>query len=306
MFRQHLHGGGSPSQTMKEIKEAFEKKDYFKVLELTKESKDYEGILYHLSALMGLSRFTEAIAYLKQNQDILYSNNPLRTLDTCFSLRFYLKQFDEAYDDLAEFNDYPYVSQAVEEALRALPKRIRAEEKASYKGNKKKDIDLDPKRSEEALLEDLSLIQVEEIPQYIPQLRTLVASLGKDGARTYALLLLLAGEDSKEIRFLKNGSEFVLTPKELTRPFSDQNHRQFLDIIASKSKDPSLLNVALKLYSQAVLSAYPDNLLEDGKLDDYALSFLSLGASYLNSEATFPPSDPSVKAKIEALLKTAK
>lgn len=291
---------------MEELRKAFESQDYRRVLELTKGKNTLPFVIYRLSALIALKKYKPALDLLIEHRDELYKHDPIATIETSYSLRFSLEQFDEAYDDIEIFGNYPYVNQEVEEELRALPKRIRKAERDLIKSQYKDGVNLSISQSEEELLRNLDSIEAEEIPNYLVQIRNIVSSLGKDGARTYALMLLVAAEDDKEIRFIKNGSEFVLTPKELERPFSGETHLKFLDQVASECKDPSVANVALSLYSKALVAAYPEPLLENNKTLDYALAFIDIAREYLHSENDVPSHiDPNVILRVHKFLDAA-
>ncbi len=291
---------------MNELKQAFESQDYRKVLELTNGKKELVFIVYRLSALIGLNRYDSALRLLIENRDALFKADPIKTIETNFVLRFQLRQFDEAFDDIGIFGDYPYVSQEVEEELRALPKRVRKAEHDFIKSQNKGEINLSINQSEADLLRNLDVIEIEEIKRYIPELRNIVSSLGKDGARTYALMLLKAGGDKEEIKFLKNGSEFILIPNELEQPFSGDAYLKFINKVNDECKDPSLSNIALSLFSRAYIAAFPEQLIEDNKINDYALAFIDIAKEYLHLDNQTPSIiDPDVILRVHKFLDAA-
>ena len=291
---------------MSELEQAFKSEDYRKVLELTNGKNDIPSITHRISAYIGLKRYQEALDLLIKHREELYKLAPKNILEVNFTLRFELGQFDEAFDDIGVFGDYPYISQEVEEELRALPKRVRKAEKDTLKREQKGVINLSLEQPEESLLKNLDAIEIDEVPTYRRDLRKVVSSLGKDGARTYALMLLVAAGDKEEIKFLKNGSEFVVVPSDLERPFSGNDHLRFLDMVAEESKDPSLTNIALTLYSKALVAAYPESLLEEGKLRDYALAFIDIAKEYLHLDNNTPSViDPDVIVRVHKFLDAA-
>ncbi len=291
---------------MSELEQAFQSEDYRKVLELTNGKTDIPSITHRISAYIGLKRYQEALDLLIKHREELYKLAPKNILEVNFTLRFELGQFDEAFDDIGIFGDYPYISQEVEEELRALPKRVRKAEKEALKREQKGVINLSLEQPEESLLKNLDAIEIDEVPTYRKDLRKVVSSLGKDGARTYALMLLVAAGDKEEIKFLKNGSEFVVVPADLERPFSGNDHLRFLDMVAEESKDPSLTNIALTLYSKALVAAYPEPLLAEGKLRDYALAFIDIAKEYLHLDNNTPSViDPDVIVRVHKFLDAA-
>jgi hypothetical protein len=112
---------------MDSLKSLMDKKEYQLVLDLTKGSSDPEAIFYRATAYISLNQPVPATALLVENREELFKANPVLLMKVTFELRFIQKQFDEAYKDLEWFSNQPYVSQAVEEQLRAAPALIRSE-----------------------------------------------------------------------------------------------------------------------------------------------------------------------------------
>lgn len=291
---------------MKELEEAFKSQDFLKILELTKDKEDLPSKAYRLNALIFLKKYASALSLLIENRDEFFEADPIKTIEANFSLRFALNQFDEAYDDVDVFSDYPYVSQEVEEELRKLPKLVRNAEKSYLRRNSKKEIDLSLNQNESTLLENLDRISDKDIPSHLNEIRNVVSSLGKDSARTYALMLLVAGKDQKEIKFIKNDSEFDVIPSELELPFSGDTHLRFVNQVQEECKDPSLSDVALSLYSNAYIAAYPEPLLEEGKISDYVSAFIEIAREYLKQDDIAPSKiDPEVLLRVKKFLDAA-
>ena len=93
---------------MDNYKTLLEKGEYELVEQLTRLSKKPKELLYRLSALLSLSRYEEAVDILVSDRDILWKENPVLTLKVNFEVRFALKEFDEAYEDLAYFQNIRY------------------------------------------------------------------------------------------------------------------------------------------------------------------------------------------------------
>ena len=291
---------------MNDLEQAFNSKDFKKVLELTKGKKEIVFTIYRLSALMALGKYSAAMSFLIENRDELFKTDPMKTIKANFSLRFALKQFDEAYEDIEAFNDYPYVSQEIEEELRGLHKRIRRAEKDSLREENAAKINLSLDQSESELLKNLDLINDKDIASNLPEIRKIVSSLGKDSARTYALMLLVAANDEKEIKFIKNDSEFDVIPSELEKPFFGDTHLRFVNKVQEECKDPSLADVALSLYSNAYISAYPEPLIEERKINDYVAAFKEIAMEYLRQENNEPTKiDANVLERIRKFLEAA-
>ena len=179
---------------MSNYKELMEKKEYLTLLEEAKGKKDPESLFFSASAYLALNDGKKALDILLSNRDILWADNPVLTMKSTFEIRFALKEFDEAYEDMKDFENRPYVSQEVEEVLRGLNGYIRANERATFHYEK-----MEPEELKEKLLttkDDFMLLQllskVEADPsKYLSEIRSIVSSDRNDSLRTFALLLLV-------------------------------------------------------------------------------------------------------------------
>ena len=272
---------------MATVKELYDKGAYIEAAVLGKNSSDPEEIFIGVSSYLSLGQGEEGMSVLLEKRGILWKANPLLTLKANFDLRFILGQFDEAYEDLAYFSDLPYVSQKVEEALRALPKTIRANELAS-KGEKdlkeEEIIDLlEDLNDPMGVLVGLNELKNKDIARYLEQIKAiLVASIHPD-VKTFALMLLVEKSINEEIPFEKANERLVINPSKLGSPFDTKAYRLTRAKIA-ESNDSSLSGVALGLLDQYCLALYPRKAIEDGEEERYASALLALGARYLGSK----------------------
>ena len=102
----------------------FKKKQYQLIIDVTDGSLDIEAISYRLNALIALNRYQDALTLIIARNDLLYQKDPLKCMELHFELLLHEKKFDEALMTLKKYEEMPYVSQRVEEFLRAIPKKI--------------------------------------------------------------------------------------------------------------------------------------------------------------------------------------
>lgn len=293
---------------MEDCKALLQKGEFARVEALTRQAKDGRGLLYRLSALLGLCRYEEALALVTSNRQALWQENPLRTLQANFELRFALGQFDEAYADLDYFQQLPYVRQEVEEALRALPQAIRAAERAARPGPEYQDEEIAAifagRGNDMELLHLLHRLQQEGADRYLTQIREVATSLSRPSdLRTFALLLLLSCGDEQALRFEKNGVARTLIPAKLHPPFSDKDYATLANRL-SGHKDASLGNLALSLVNQVVLALFPEPLASLGPSELLEDASLALARRYLRLSS--PPATKAMEeamGKIERLLR---
>lgn len=272
---------------MDNLKSILEKKNYDLVLSLTEGSQDPETLVYRISAFLGKGEAKKARETIVNNRDDLYLFNPLLTLKSNFEIRYILGEYDEAYEDLAYFNEKPYASQEVEEYLKLLPRLIRQNERNSQLAH-----DYSPEEIKKVLAnskddyEVLSLLnRLSEAPmnEYVSYVEQILVSQRHPSVKTFALLLLVSIHYPKSVTFNKNGKVYHLVPKDLVPPFTGEEYTNFERNMSDMAKDPSCFSVAKSLWSDYVLSLYPEKafLGQDDRLTMTALLLLS--QEYLHS-----------------------
>lgn len=266
-----------------------------KISQLVQEGKNAEAIglderelqgrdfFFLVSAYLSLSKGKEAMEVLLKHRDELYAIDPLLTLKANFETRFLLKQFDEAEQDLRYFENLPYVSQKVEEALRGLPSTIAATRYASS-----------PKPDLEQILETLAspsddlmllsalngLKNVGALEDYRELVEELLLGPYHDDVKTYALMLLSAKGSTHEVAFQKRGRTYRLVPAKLGTPFALPEYKKIREAVEN-GLDQSLREVMGELLDLYALICYPERFVSPGEVDAFLQGLTELGHRYL-------------------------
>ena len=274
--------------SMDNYKTLLEKKEYDLLLSLTEGDLSPAGLSYRASAYLAKGDAKQAFNILNAHRDELYKVNPLKTMKSIFELRFILKEFEEAYDDLEHFENLPYVSQEVEEYLHALPKLIRTEERNSSLSDKYSEEEIIEKLSEKSddyeIISTLNIIGPWRAKDYVRSLVNLVTGQKSSLVRTYALMYLIAAKYDKEITLIKNGKTFNIVPARIDPPFTGKEFEDFREKLDESINDPSVSNVAKKLLNDYIFELFPETLPLEKEGPVYLLAFSSLAHEYLSSE----------------------
>ena len=268
---------------MQKIEDLFEEGEFGKVLELTENSKEPQDLFVRISSFIESGKREEALKVLLENREPLFKARPIITMRADFELRFALNQFDEAYEDLSYFNNLPYVSQEVEEALRGFPKLIREEEKASLLqgAGKVKDLRALLNSSDPyAVLGALSQIGNKRLKGYETEIERILVSSSFADVKSFALEVLVAEGYEKEVRFLDGEDILRIIPKELCSPFDEPSYSNLREMLRTL-KDSSLLSVCTNLLDQIALASFPRYPFEEAPLSLELEALISLGNEYL-------------------------
>lgn len=273
---------------MDSYKTILEKKDYDLLLALTEGDDSPAGLTYRAAAYLAKGEAKTALKIFKNNEKKLYENNPLAYMKSLFDMRFILKQFDEAYDEMLYFENLPYISQEVEEYLRALPKLIRSEERNS---NLNKDYDDEELKDKLALAKDdyeiisiLNMVGPLKANRFERELKHLAEGNRGEIVRTYALLFLVAGKCEKEIHFQKRGKEFIVIPKTLIPPYTGKDFDNIAKSLSEYNVDPSIAGASRKVLDNYIFDVYPELPDFKNKHDAYLLAISAIGHELLGSE----------------------
>ena len=274
--------------SMDNYKTLLEKKEYDLLLSLTEGDLSPAGLSYRASAYLAKGDAKQAFNILNAHRDELYKVNPLKTMKSIFELRFILKEFEEAYDDLEHFENLPYVSQEVEEYLHALPKLIRTEERNSSLSDKYSEEEIIEKLSEKSddyeIISTLNIIGPWRAKDYVRSLVALVTGQKSSLVRTYALMYLIAAKYDKEIALIKNGKTFNIVPARIDPPFTGKEFEDFREKLDEAINDPSVSNVAKKLLNDYIFELFPETLPLEKEGPVYLLAFSALAHEYLSNE----------------------
>ncbi len=273
---------------MSELNDLFLARDYSKIIEETEGKEDGEALFYRASALLALGEKEKAMGIFESKRKALFAYNPLATIKNDMKLRVYLEEFDEAYEDLREFEEYPYVSQEVEEILRSIPRYLREKERESV-GKRPLSVEeakkrLRERKSDMDVLSTLEAISSIAVDPFLDEIKSLLLSSVNSSVKTYALLLLLNCGYDEEIVMIKDNKRYQLIPKNINPPFVGPLFKAVKEEISALSKDPSVNEVAYALWSDYVLSLFPENAFEGTNAKEISEVFYVLALEYLRRD----------------------
>lgn len=274
---------------MDNFKTLLDKGQYDLVIRLTDGAKDAESLTYRTIALVGANQLKKAEETFFPNKEKIYKYSPIVCLKTGFSLRFALSEFDQAYADYDDYSSRPYVSQTVEEYLRALPGLIRKSERdysIAKKGLTPEEALALTKNSKDdyEILSALAYLSRAPFSSYCEEIVPLLNSDRNPSVRTYALFLLVGGKYPKEVDFLSNKGLVKVVPMALCPPFTGPKYEKYKEYLVSLAGSPSLSNVMVKLFDGYILDEYPTNVIPSSNDPTLALAVLSLAEDYLHME----------------------
>ena len=273
---------------MSKLQELVKQGAYEEAIALPYEGLDAKDAFLRISAFLSLGKGKEALDYLLSRRLDLWEADPIMTLRVNFEIRFLLKQFDKAQEDLEFFENLPYVSQRVEEALRDIPKAILAakasEKSARGMGYEEALETLASPTDDFALLSALSALRKQgDLEDYRGLVEEILVSVHHDDVKSYALMLLSAKGSTHEVTLSKGGKRYTLVPAKLGSPYAMAEYKVLRERIETVG-DSSLSQVMGELLDLYALIRYPERFVTPGDLDSFLEGLTGLGKTYLGQK----------------------
>ncbi|MCQ3034934.1 MAG: hypothetical protein MJ248_01730 [Bacilli bacterium] len=291
------------------LKDLFNNKEYKKIIELTKDSKDSSELFICLSSYIQLNEYDLAVSLIEANRDILEKAMPYKLMQLHIELLLTKRDFNKAKVEAEHYQTLPYISQEVEEYLANLPNLI--EEAKNFKSGESRlsydEIDevLTGSKDMGEVASVLFSLDEYNINKLIPTLDiVLVRPDVHPNLRTYALILLVQNNVNDTFQFLKNGKKLLVNPSKLNPPFNDVKFKEaFNSLNELNHKDPSLCNVSIQLFNNYILDTYPEDVLENEDLKTFVLAVTDLAKDYLSIPSeNVDKKVGEIKDKIKAVL----
>ena len=269
---------------MDSLKSLMDKKQYDLVIKLTENSTDRLYLFYRISAFLALGKADESLKVIEENREELEKDLSI-LVKVHIEILCILEMFDEAYEKMEYYKNLPYVSQQVEELLKALPEYIRAEEKKAFSSKDIKPEDV------KTLLHDVDMNNVVigldiarqmDINLFLPDLKDLMVNHEKQSVRSFSLFVLVQKNVDMTVKFKHIDKVIEVNPKELTPPFVGDDFNNLVKRITLEFNDPALSENAIQLLSTHIMFIYPEKINYDD--EEISEALYQISKRYLQSE----------------------
>ena len=271
---------------MDNLESLFNKKEYDLILDLTKDSKDPKELLMRISCFVIQGKIDEALDEIESNQSSIEKSYQLRLMKTHFELLLSKKLYDEARLALKHYENFPYVSQEVEEFMRDMKERI--EDEAHPKSHQNFDLDeiydvLEKETDSAKISQVLFSLKNYNLNIYIDSLKIFMKREDVNpNFRTYALIVLVDAKFDEEVGFLSRNGLIAVNPAKIEPPFMTPAFNETCRLITEKcNHDVSMIETALHLFNCYVIDTYPENIYLDSE-ELLSSAFVRIAEAYLN------------------------
>lgn len=255
---------------MDSLKTLLEKNQYDLVIKLTENSNDSVSLFYRIIAFIAVGQNEQALKVIQEKREIL-KNRLDMLVKFHIEILCLLRRFDEAFEELNQYENMPYQSQEVEEVLHMMPAYIRKAEKDSYGPRPLDEEELNMRlvsQNDDDVLAALDEIKGLSLDNFLQNILKLMRSHPRQIIRAFSLLLLVNAKYNKEVEFLHFDNLIKVNPSTLPEPFMVPGFKSLDDItfaLQEEYRDPTVAQNALHVLSSYLLYSYPRQLKQEKK-----------------------------------------
>ena len=255
---------------MDSLKTLLEKNQYDLVIKLTENSNDSVSLFYRIIAFIAVGQNEQALKVIQEKREIL-KNRLDMLVKFHIEILCLLRRFDEAFEELNQYENMPYQSQEVEEVLHMMPAYIRKAEKDSYGPRPLDEEELNMRlvsQNDDDVLAALDEIKGLSLDNFLQNILKLMRSHPRQIIRAFSLLLLVNAKYNKEVEFLHFDKFIKVNPSTLPEPFMVPGFKSLDDItfaLQEEYRDPTVAQNALHVLSSYLLYSYPRQLKQEKK-----------------------------------------
>lgn len=273
---------------MDSLKTLFAKKDYELIISLTEKSHDGLSLYYRLEALFHLEQFEKAISLIKK-ENKSFKEYTFEMMQIHFVSLIKLNLYEEAYQIVKHYENFPYISQEVEEYLSSAPQMIRNYElknrpKPSLSDEQLEMMLLHPKDENDQIIA-LENIRQRKVSNFFNSLRLLVKSdRANNFVKTFVLMLLIENKDELEITFSKNNKTYTLRPKDINLLDYNLLEEDLFDNIETLTKNITIRDVSRQLFDQLFFLLFPEVVASIIETNLLTATLIVLAGEYLKTQ----------------------
>ncbi|MGI6714303.1 MAG: hypothetical protein ACOX3K_04615 [Bacilli bacterium] len=244
----------------------------------------------HLLHLQKQGQYQEILTYISFHREQLLALDPILLLEIEVNALTELKRVDEREVLFKKYEDGPYISQEFDEALSALKKVIKRDQRRVKKeytaGEIKRLLAIDSPYSQQLIA--INYLQSVDPQPYLPLVRNLVKKARAIEPQLLGLFLLMKANDEERLTFTScnlNRTHTVI-PKELPLPLTSEVELLVLSLIETLTNNVTVNQFAKTIYQTLVFHLFPDQISREEL--PYLLIFLESEARLLLGEKDYP------------------
>lgn len=269
---------------MKKIEQLYKEHRFEEIIAEYRQSEDIVDQWYYVASLVSLSRFDEALSRLEDHRDFFFLKTPKKWMKTYLDLLLMQNKFGLAYQKIAEWETFPYVSMEVEEMFPLLKKHVEeAMEQAFQKEEKGEDLHhlLSSSSSIDIYRGLQRLYTLSSYEEYLPELHSILENpnLAKS-VQSLTLLLLFERKDSSPWNVCKGEKTWTIVPATLKPLPSIEEISRRIDYF-QHTPNVTIASWMKQIWSGYVLAIYPAEIKEEEQRI-FMSALESLAYEYMN------------------------
>ncbi len=248
----------------REIAKLFDEKKYDQVILKINDSKDKDLLFIKAMAYAFLNDYDKAISTLKDNEELL-NKDLVKLIDTHINICLYFNNVNDALLALQHYEEYPYISQEVEEKYAEYKKEILEFNKRKQSLSVEEIKQLLTSNNDAKIEKALSILPMYRLEIFASYLQDIMLNYKKESIRTLVLILLSENKYAEKVDFNWHGEIISVIPKDIPTLLNDKTYMYCINL-AKKSKEVQFIDLFNNILTLYGLYYYPRKISADKNL----------------------------------------
>lgn len=223
--------------------------------------------------------------FISTHQDLL-KKDPVLFISNHVSYYASSERVDKVLEVINYYKNAPYISITVEDLLNELKTEVEKLAKPSKSITKESVVKDLLSKNEEKISYAINVLSNSNIRSYQKEIQEFLLQDIPYKYKTLILFILIEQKYEKEVKVLKNGLVYTLSPTLLELPFETYEYQEEKRMIEEENIDPQVKKTAIEILNICQIKEFPDSYVSMDSLDLMKDIFIHLANTYLLNETS--------------------
>ena len=223
----------------------------------------------------------EEFEFFIQNHQELLKEDPVLFISNHVSYYAVSERVNKVLEVINYYKNAPYISMTVEDLLNELKEKVEGLQKSQKSISKEEIITSLLSKNEEKIAFALDALSKLNIRTFVKEIQEFLLQEIPYKYKTLALFILIEQKYEDDIKVLKNGLIYTLSPNLLDLPFETYEYQETKRLIEEEDVDPQVKEYALEIMNVCQIKEFPDSFITLDTKDLMKDIFIEMAKEYL-------------------------
>ena len=241
----------------------------------------------------------EEFEFFIQNHQELLKEDPVLFISNHVSYYAISERVDKVLEVINYYKNAPYISMTVEDLLNELKEKVEKLKTSQKSLTKEEIITSLLSKNEEKIAFALEALSKLNIRSFIEEIQEFLLQEIPYKFKTLALFILIEQKYEDDIKVLKNGLIYTLSPNLLDLPFETYEYQETKRLIEEEDVDPQIKEYAVEIMNVCQIKEFPDSFITLDQKEFMKDIFIEMAKGYLLQECNLVNVAKTHKINIE-------